>query len=223
MEEGKLIYCVDDDADIRSVYECALPLGGFRFKTLASGSELWAALSEEKCDLLLLDLMLPGEDGFDLLSRLKQDARYLDIPVIVVSAKSGETDTVKGLDLGAADYIYKPFKVMELLARIKANLRKSGPSSAISYKGISYDPSRKSFSANGENMKLTNKERQILELLFSFRGKLVKKEDLVKAVWPDAVDIETRTVDVHISMVRRKLSPLGIDIKTIRSLGYILE
>ncbi len=223
MEEySNLVYCVDDDIAIRELYGCAFALGGFLYRALASGKELFAELNKRKPDLIVLDLMLPGEDGFDILKSLKSDTRYVDIPVIIVSAKSGESDKVKGLDMGADDYMDKPFKVMEFLARVKANIRKTQPAN-IPFKGLKYDVNKKIFFLNGAVMKLTNKETQLLKLLLENREKLIEKEALIAAVWPDAIDIETRTVDVHLSMLRKKLAPAGIELKTVRGVGYILE
>lgn len=217
-----LIYAVDDDPAIRDLYACALPLGGFSFLTLSSGAELFASLKKERPSLIILDLMLPGEDGFEILRDLQSNTLYSDIPVIIVSAKNGESDKVKGLEMGASDYMDKPFGVMELLARCKANIRKSGAQSP-SFKGLSYDSGKQRFLLNGSPMQLTNKEMEILKALYDHHGNLVKKDDLLHLVWPDAVDVETRTVDVHISMIRRKLAPYGIAISTVRGMGYILE
>ena len=219
---NNLVYCVDDDIAIRELYGCAFALGGFDYRALASGKDLFAELNKQKPDLIVLDLMLPGEDGFDILKSLKSDSRYVDIPVIIVSAKSGESDKVKGLDMGANDYMDKPFKVMEFLARVKANIRKAQPAN-IPFKGLKYDINKKTFFLNGESMKLTNKESQLLKLLLENKEKLVEKDTLVSSVWPDAVDIETRTVDVHLSMLRKKLAVAGINLKTVRGVGYILE
>lgn len=160
-----LIYAVDDDPAIRDLYACALPLGGFSFLTLSSGAELFASLKSQRPSLIILDLMLPGEDGFEILRDLQSNTLYSDIPVIIVSAKNGESDKVKGLEMGASDYMDKPFGVMELLARCKANIRKSGAQSP-SFKGLSYDSGKQRFLLNGSPMQLTNKEMEILKALY---------------------------------------------------------
>ena len=216
------ILVVDDEKLLVKGIKFNLENEGYAVDACYDGQTAVQMASAGDYGLIILDLMLPGEDGFEILRDLQSNTLYSDIPVIIVSAKNGESDKVKGLEMGASDYMDKPFGVMELLARCKANIRKSGAQSA-SFKGLSYDAGKQRFLLNGSPMQLTNKEMEILKALFDHHGNLVKKDDLLHLVWPDAVDVETRTVDVHISMIRRKLAPYGIAISTVRGMGYILE
>ena len=157
-----LIYCIDDEENIRSLYEDALSVGGFQCVTFQDGASFLAELNKKQPDLIVLDVMLPGMSGLEILENLTHGP-YSTIPVIMVSAKGGESDVVKGLNLGASDYIAKPFGVMELLARIKANLRKNGFSNTITYKELTLNKPMHTFYLNGEPLSLSLKEYDLLE------------------------------------------------------------
>ncbi len=220
-----LIYAVDDEESIRKLYEAALALGGYDFKTLDGGAALADALRERKPDLVLLDIMLAGEDGFALLSKMKADPASAPIPVIVVSAKGAEPDKVKGLNLGAADYLAKPFGVMELLARINANLRKSAPvlPFVLSYQGLALDESTHEATLLGKPLILSKKEYDLLRAFLLKPRKALTKEELLASVWGIEEALETRTLDIHVLHLRKKLQGSAIAIETIRGVGYILK
>jgi two-component system alkaline phosphatase synthesis response regulator PhoP len=220
-----LIYAVDDEASIRKLYEAALPLGDFEAKTLPGGKELFLALREKKPALILLDIMLEGEDGFSILGDLKKDRNYQNIPVIVVSAKGEELDKVKGLNLGASDYLAKPFGVLELVARINANLRKGNPSAAdkIAYKELVIDEETHTATLKGQPLPLSKKEYELLKTFASAPEKALTKERLLSLVWGINEELETRTLDIHVLHLRKKLAGSSLTIATIRGVGYILR
>lgn len=220
--EEVLIYCVDDEENIRALYEEALPMGGFACKTFPDASSFYEGLKEEKPALILLDVMLPGTDGMEILNELVH-GEYSSIPVIMVSAKDKETDKVKGLNAGAADYISKPFGVMELLARIKANLRKSNKIDAFSYKELTLNKQRHEISLNGLPLHLSIKEYDLLAYLMNNVDKAISKEELLSNVWGIDCEIETRTIDMFISRIRKKILPSSISIDTVRGVGYIMR
>ncbi len=222
---GKLLYAVDDEASIRQLYEAALALGGYDSKTFEGGSALYAALSQRKPDLILLDLMLQGEDGFALLSELKKNAAYADIPIIVVSARGTEADKVLGLDLGAADYLAKPFGVKELLARINANLRKSEALSpaVLSYKELTMDEARHAATLAKKPLILSKKEYELLRAFLMAPDKVLTKDSLLASVWGINEALETRTLDIHVLHLRKKLAGSSLSIATIRGVGYLLQ
>ncbi len=221
------IACVDDEASIRDLYAAALPLGGFTPVPLKSGKELFEALREEKIDLILLDLMLEGEDGFRLLADLKEDPKCSSIPIIIVSARTGEVDKVKGLNLGADDYISKPFSVAEMLARIKANLRRAqreDNSSKKVYKDLSCDSKAHEICLNGVPLSLAKKEFSLLSYFISNPNKVLSKDEILSAVWGIASSgIETRTIDIHVSKIRAKIQGSQAGIDTVRGIGYVLR
>lgn len=224
-EEGKLkklIYAVEDDESIGELYACALNSGEFSCEVFARPSDFFSALSERACDLILLDVMLPEQDGMEILSALKSGA-HADVPVIMVSAKGSEVDKVKGLNLGANDYLAKPFGILELEARIRANLRKSNP--AVSEGEFSVDFDRYSISVNGNPLDLTNKEYNLLKLLILNRSRVMKRETLLNEVWGYDSMCETRTLDIHIKTLRQKIAQYTDReyIHTVRSVGYRFE
>lgn len=217
-----LIYCVDDEENIRSLYEDALSVGGFQCVTFQDGASFLAELKKKQPDLIILDVMLPGMSGLEILETLS-NGQYSTIPVIMVSAKGGESDMVKGLNLGASDYIAKPFGVMELLARIKANLRKSGFSNTITYKELTLNKQMHTFYLNDVPLSLSLKEYDLLEYLLKNAEKMVTKEELLSKIWGINCEIETRTIDMFISRVRKKISSSNVRIETLRGVGYILR
>ena len=218
----QLIYCVDDEESIRVLLQEALKMGGYDCQTFPDASSFWGALQSKRPDLILLDIMLPGTDGVSLLKSLMSGA-YRDIPVIMVSAKGNETDKVLSLNEGASDYLTKPFGVMELLARIKANLRKAKKEDVIRFKELAYEKEKHYISLNGEQMSLSIKEFDLLAYFLENQGKIVGKEELLASVWGIDVAIETRTVDMFISRLRKKIASSSAEIETVRGVGYILK
>ncbi len=219
---NKLIYCLDDEESIRSLYEEALPLGGFSCLTFADASSFYRALKEKKPDLVLLDIMLPDMSGMDILKMMK-GGEFSSIPVIFVSAKGSETDKVKGLNEGADDYLSKPFGVMELIARINANLRKSAKSENPTYKELQIDSSLHEIRLNGESLSLSNKEYDLLSYFIFHPVVVISKDQLLKEIWGIDADIETRTLDMFVSRIRKKIASSSANIETVRGLGYILK
>ena len=216
-----LIYALDDDKGILELYAAALKLGGFEYRLYENGKALFRGLQEQKPDLLLLDLMLPGEDGLDILRSLRQETAYKELPVIIVSAKGEESEKVAGLEGGADDYLPKPFGVLELIARIKALLRRSQKEATED--GLVLKEAEHAFYLDGEALKLTLKEYGLLKHLYSHRGEVLSKSYLLSAVWDINEEIETRTLDVHIASLRRKLGPMGANLKTVRGVGFVLQ
>ncbi len=219
---NKLIYCLDDEESIRSLYEEALPLGGFSCLTFADASSFYRALKEKKPDLVLLDIMLPDTSGMDILKMMK-GGEFSSIPVIFVSAKGSETDKVKGLNEGADDYLSKPFGVMELIARINANLRKSAKSESPTFKELQVDSSLHEIRLNGESLSLSNKEYDLLSYFIFHPVVVISKDQLLKEIWGIDADIETRTLDMFVSRIRKKIASSSANIETVRGLGYILK
>ncbi len=220
--EEQLIYCVDDEENIRSLYEEALPMGGYSCKTFPDVTLFWEELKKTQPVLILLDVMLPGADGFEILNEITH-SKYSSIPVIMVSAKDKETDKVKGLNAGAADYISKPFGVMELLARIKANIRKANKYDILSYKELTLNKARHEITLNNVPLHLSVKEYDLLAYLIENVDKAISKEELLSNVWGIDCAIETRTIDMFISRIRKKIIPSTISIETVRSIGYIMR
>ena len=217
----QLIYCVDDEESIRSLYEEALPMGGYHCRTFGDAFSFYEALSKEKPDLVILDVMLPKEDGFSILRNLIAKG-YTSLPILMVSAKGSETDRVKGLNEGAYDYIVKPFGVMELLARVKANLRKVGGNSQTTYKDLSLVRDRHEITLNGAPLSLSLKEFELLAYFIENPAKALSKEELLSKVWGVDCELETRTLDMFVSKIRKHLLDGEASIKTLRGLGYML-
>ena len=219
------IYAVEDDPALQELYEYSLE-NEFDCRCLDDGEALFSALKTDAPDLILLDIMLPGEDGFAILSRLKADKALCSIPVIIISAKGEEISKVKGLNCGADDYMSKPFGILELVARIKANLRKSGraQSENILYKDIEIDMSKHQIMANKKHIQATLKEYNLLCLLCENAGTLQTREEIFAKVWGENFIGETRTLDIHIKELRKKLAEAESEasIQTIRGVGYIM-
>ena len=221
-----MIWCVEDDPSIREIEVYALNSTGLEARGFADGAELWEALQKDTPELVVLDVMLPGEDGVAILKRLKEDERLRDIPVIMATAKSTEFDKVQSLDLGADDYITKPFGMMEMVSRVKAVLRRSQPkqtASLLKMDGLTLDESQHTVTIDGQRVVLTYKEYELLRLFLSHPGMAFSREQLLQTVWNTDYAVETRTVDMHIRTLRQKLGDAGTHIQTIRSVGYRWE
>lgn len=218
------IYCVEDEENIRELIVYALKSNGFDADGFEDGNELAKALETSIPDLVLLDIMLPGEDGLQILERLRKNPKTKDIPVIIISAKTSEFDKVKGLDLGADDYITKPFGVMELISRVKALLRRTAAIAQsiteINYKDIVLDYDKRTVMVKGKPVRLTYKEFELLYYLLSNTGIVLTRNNIMNHVWGYDFEGETRTVDVHIRSLRQKLGKSGKVIKTVRNVGY---
>lgn len=223
MNSDKLIYAVDDEQSIREVYRFALSGAGFEPRCFSCWEELSAALKSELPRLIILDIMLDGADGYEILKKLRDNANTADIPVIMVSAKNTEIDKVKGLNLGADDYLAKPFGVLELVARINAKLRSAKTRPVVyEYKDIVIDDNTHTVTVGGKNEKLTLKQYELLKLLVINAQKVMRRDELLDAVW--GVDYgETRTLDIHIGDLRKILSASAAELSTIRGVGYLLK
>lgn len=219
-----MIYCVEDDRSIRELIIYALKANGFEAYGFNESRSFFAALDRNLPSLVLLDIMLPGEDGITILKRLKASAKTRDLPVIMLTAKSAEYDKVLGLDSGADDYITKPFGIMELLSRVKAVLRRAGHQSAkrttFTAGGLTMDVERYSVQVDGQEVTLTFKEFALLKYLLENKGIVLTRDRLLQEVWGYDYEGETRTVDVHIRTLRQKLGPAGSVIETVRGVGY---
>ena len=221
-----MIWCVEDDPSIREIEVYALNSTGLGACGFADGAELWEALQNGLPELVLLDVMLPGEDGVTILKRLRADERYRDIPVIMATAKGTEFDKVQSLDLGADDYITKPFGMMEMVSRVKAVLRRSQPkqtAALLKLDGLTLDENQHTVTIDGQRITLTYKEYELLRLFLSHPGMAFSREQLLQTVWNTDYAVETRTVDMHIRTLRQKLGDYGRYIETIRGVGYRLE
>ncbi len=218
-----MIYCVEDDNGIRQLVVYTLKNSGFEAEGFEDGVGLFAALERKKPDLILLDIMLPGEDGIEILTKLRREVTTRSIPVIMVTAKSTEYDKVLGLDSGADDYIAKPFGMMELVSRIKAVLRRTAlPESDEEYCCGVVKLSKRAHivTVNGRPVELTLKEFELLHLLMKSAGTVLTRDMLLETIWGYDFDGETRTVDVHVRTLRAKLGAGGDIIETVRGVGY---
>ncbi len=220
-----MLYIVEDDANIRQMESYALKNSGFEVAEFANAAEFWRACETQLPELLLLDIMLPGEDGFALLQKLRNQPQTHDIPVIIVTAKSTEVDAVRGLENGADDYITKPFGIIELVARDKVVLRRiQKPQPARLQAGqIVLDDDKRQVLANGKECSLTFKEYELLKLLLLNSGIVLSRERIMDKVWGTDFEGESRTVDMHIKTLRQKLGESGASIKTVRNVGYKIE
>ena len=217
-----LIFCVEDDDSIRELICYALKSGGYQAQGFSSSAALWHRMATEKPDLLVLDIMLPGEDGLHILQRLKEDASTRSVPVIMLTAKTSELDKVAGLDAGADDYITKPFSVLELLSRIRAVLRRTAPSDAevLSCGPVTIDPLRRTVTSDGNPVELTYKEFELLCYMMRNCDIVLSRTRLMENVWGFDFEGESRTLDMHIKTLRQKLGAGGSIIKTVRGVGY---
>lgn len=222
------IYCVEDDESIRELILYALKSGGYDAEGFENSTELWNAIKKVPAQLILLDVMLPSDDGFNILKNLRNHQETKAVPVIMLTAKTSEYDKVKGLDLGADDYITKPFGVMELLSRIRAVLRRVGTdeqSSTISYGGITVNQEKRIVTVNETLCALTFKEFELLYYLMKNNSLVLSRDKLLQEIWGYDFEGESRTVDMHIKTLRQKLNECGASdvIKTVRSVGYKFE
>ncbi len=221
-----MIWCVEDDAAIRDIEIYALQSTGLEARGLSDGAACWTALQSDMPELLVLDVMLPGMDGVELLRRIRGDARLSALPVIMATAKGAEFDKVQSLDLGADDYVVKPFGVMELVSRIKAVLRRcqgAPVQKLLKMGGLLVNLDEHTVTVDGERVQLTYKEYELLRLFLSHPGTAFTREQLFTQVWGDAFVGESRTLDMHIRTLRQKLGAYGAAIETVRNVGYRLE
>ena len=221
-----MIYCVEDDAAIRDIEVYALRSTGFEAEGLENGEQLFAAIKKRVPELIILDVMLPGEDGLEILRRIRFSAVTRSVPVIMATARGEEYDKITGLDSGADDYLVKPFGMMEMVSRVRAVLRRSGggdPSrdtGRLTLGPLTLDPESHTVTVDGENVTLTLKEFELLKLLVISRGKVLTRDFLLDRIWGYEFYGETRTVDVHIRHIRQKLGDDAHYIETIRGVGY---
>lgn len=221
-----MIYCVEDDSSIRELMVYTLQASGFEACGFQDAAAFWEMMKEKKPELVILDIMLPGEDGISILKKLKTSPVTEEIPVIMATAKGSEYDTVIGLDSGADDYLSKPFGMMEMVSRIKAVLRRSAPKKKqkqIKCGSIVIDEGKHTVTVNDKIILLTLKEYELLKLLAENAGQVFTRENLLSSVWGADFVGETRTVDVHIGTLRTKLDECGDMIKTVRGVGYKIE
>ncbi|MBQ1994992.1 MAG: response regulator transcription factor [Clostridia bacterium] len=221
-----MIYFLEDDASIQKLVCYALAKEGYEIKGLSLPSEFWKEIQEEIPELILLDIMLPEEDGISILKKLREDKKYQDIPVIMITAKTSEFDKVTGLDMGADDYITKPFGMTELASRVNAVLRRYKKTQVVNTKefvlgNLYVNPEKHIIKLNGEDLVLSFKEYSLLLILLEADGKVVSREELLTKVWGEFYE-ESRTLDVHIRKLRVKLENSDVKIETVKNIGYKL-
>lgn len=219
-----MIYFVEDDENIRKLVCYALTKEGYQVQGFPAPGDFWAAMNGTLPELILLDIMLPGEDGLSILQKLRDESRTADTPVMMLTAKGSEFDKVTGLDLGADDYMTKPFGMTELVARVRALLRRSGKESVKTEKtyrlgSLYVNPEKHIIEVGGETVTLSYKEYCLLLVLLEAKGKVVKREELLSRVWGEFYE-ESRTLDVHIRKLRVKLKDAGSLIRTVKNIGY---
>lgn len=221
------IWCVEDDSGIREIEVYVLQNTGFESRGFSDGESLWEELKREQPDLILLDVMLPGEDGVEILKKIRKNASYHQIPVIMATAKGMEYDKIQSLDLGADDYLVKPFGMLEMVSRVKAVLRRthgSGKQRVLQMEQLVMDIDKHTVTVDGERVNLTFKEFEILRLFMAHPGIVYSREQLFEEIWGSEFVGESRTVDMHIRTLRQKLGgPWGDYIKTVRGIGYKME
>lgn len=221
-----MIWCVDDDSAIRDIEVYTLNATGFEARGFADGTSMLHALTSEKPQLIILDIMMPEIDGVEVLKKIRSTPETQKIPVIMATAKGMEYDKIQSLDLGADDYLVKPFGVMELVSRVKAVLRRCDDNTStgtLSLMGITMQPDSRTVTVDGEPVSLTYKEYELLHLFLSHIGVVFSREKLLNAVWGVDYYGESRTVDMHIKTLRKKLGKYGALIKTVISVGYRME
>ena len=220
-----LIYIVEDDSNIREIETIALKNSGHQVLGFETGEEFFRKTDETIPDMVILDVMLPDESGYDIVKKIRQTPVLKKLPVIMVTAKTSEFDLIKGLDDGADDYIKKPFSVMELISRVKALLRRteSGDAKVLVLDRLQIDHERHMVSVDNLVIDLTYKEYELLRLLVSNIGVVMSRENIMIHVWGTGYEGESRTVDMHIKTLRQKLGEMGTRIKTIRNVGYVIE
>lgn len=221
-----MIWCVDDDSTIREIEMYTLEQTGFKARGFADGITMLAELKNEIPELIILDIMMPEMDGIEVLKRLRSEKKYKDIPVIMATAKGTEMDKISGLNLGADDYLVKPFGVMEMVARVNAVLRrvkKETKSWDIIVGNITIKENEHKVIVDGEKIDLTHKEFSLLKLLMENQNIVFSRDKLMSEIWGTEYIGETRTVDMHIKTLRKKLGVAGSQIKTVIGVGYRLE
>ena len=221
-----MIWYVEDDGAIRDIGMYALNSAGFETKGFEDGLSFWEALKNEKPELIVLDVMLPGMDGIEILGKMKESVDFCGIPVIMATAKGQEYDRIRGLDLGADDYIVKPFSMMEMVSRVKAVLRRSGPqqvSKLLKVGGLVVNLDEHTVVADGRRVQLTYKEFELLRIFLSHPGMIYTREQLFSQVWKLDYMGDSRTLDSHIRTLRQKLDRYGKMIETVRNVGYRWE
>lgn len=220
-----LIYIVEDDESIREIETIALKNSNYIVSAFENAKEFYKKLDELVPDLILLDVMLPDESGYDIVRKLRKRPATQDIPIIMVTAKTTEMDMIKGLDGGADDYIKKPFSIMELITRVKALLRRTAKEEPklLKLDDMVIDHERHVVTVNNEPVDLTYKEYELLRLLMGSQGIVMTREVIMRSVWDTDFEGETRTVDMHIKTLRHKLGDYGSRIKTVRNVGYVIE
>ena len=221
-----LIYIVEDDQNIREIESFALRNSGYQIQDFSSAKEFYRAVKERKPDLTILDIMLPDEDGMEILQKLRRNPETKRMPIMMVTAKTTELDRVKGLDMGADDYMSKPFGVMELISRVKALLRRSmgeAQEKLLMVGEIMMDDERHQVFVEGEPCELTFKEYELLRLFMQNRGIVLSRDLIMDRIWDMSCDVESRTLDVHLKTLRAKLGDHARHIKTIRNVGYRME
>lgn len=220
-----MIWCVDDDNAIRDIEVYTLESTGYKARGFSDGTQLFEALKTERPKLIILDIMLPGDDGVEILKKLRNNSQTAKIPVIMATAKGSEIDKIQSLDLGADDYLVKPFGVMEMVSRVKAVLRRCGENIAtdeLCVEGIKLNSATRTVTVDGEKINLTFKEFELLRLFMSNPGKAFSREKLLSSVWGTDFLGETRTVDMHIKTLRKKIGPYAAVIETVIGVGYKL-
>ena len=223
-----LVYCVEDDENIRELVRYALCSQKFQAEAFPDGPSFWKAMEEKKPDLVLLDIMLPGESGLDILKKLRSQPATAGLPIIMLTARTSEYDVVTGLDAGADDYISKPFGIMELLSRVKAVLRRGGlqkpqNQDLLVCGDITMDLKKHQVTTSGKPYVLTVKEFDLLHYLMANMGIVLSRDQIMEAVWDFSYAGESRTIDMHIRSLRQKLGPAGKVIQTVRGVGYRIQ
>ena len=220
-----MIWCIEDDNGIRNMMIYTLRAAGFEAEGFPDGAAFFSALESASPRLILLDIMLPGEDGITILEKLKKQPSTRAIPVIMATARGTEYDKVMGLDMGADDYLVKPFGMMEMVSRVKAVLRRVCPNTPVklSVGCLELDPDRHTVTVSGERVDLTRKEYDMLKLFMQNPERVFTREQLLSSVWDIDFAGESRTVDVHIATLREKLGDFGGSIATVRGVGYRME
>ena len=221
-----MIWCVEDDASIRDIEVYALKSAGYQARGFEDGTSFWNALQDDVPELVVLDVMLPGVDGVELLRRMRQSERLRSVPVVMATAKDAEIDKIQGLDLGADYYLTKPFGVMELVSCVKAVLRRCQPRAVehlLRLGGLTVNLDEHRVTADGREITLTYKEFELLRLFLSNPGIAFTRDQLFSKVWGEDFVGESRTIDTHILTLRQKLGDYGDLIKTVRNVGYRLE
>ncbi len=218
------VFCIEDDSNIRELIEYTLSSGGFEVEGFECAKDFFERIENCLPDLVLLDIMLPDTDGMEILQNLRANTRTKDILVIMLTAKSERMDKIRGLDMGADDYITKPFDVLELISRVKALLRRANKSclnsNLITFEEISIDNQKRCVYVSGKEIFLTFKEYELLHMLLVARGNVVSRESIILKIWGTDFEGESRTLDVHIRTLRQKLGNSGNHIETVRNVGY---